>query len=732
MISVALGVGLFALLGLVGAGPSVALLGGRWRSLWPFVAPIVGFALVAVLTDIPGWFVPASRFAWPLLALLVFVSLSLLWRRREALSRADLWAAALPLALLPWSLAHYLSGPTLTTLSEHNHDWMYYLSLEHTLGRMGYGGRWTDTAVLLDDLSAVLRRGGWRAGLSNVGAFVSGLSGLRPHEVDGVLWGVLHASFAGAAHAAHRMLVPVASCPARAFVIASAALSGPTLLLLRMSFASHLAAMPLVVLFTAAAWRGLTSRGRGLRVLAALLLGALVTVLADATPYVAVLGLALVLAAHTSSPIGGRTLLMRAAYALAGIAIVPCALVRIALSLHSLGVTGYHPPAARFDANLGALLPTALGAQAHELDWSQEPLWLGVIVALGCVLGCAQLLAAARLRAKTVRLALLAPLGTGAALALVCDLASLHYPAWKIALTTSPFVAIALGAALDRLPRPARASASAVLLAQAATLVAAWLRAPPPIGVLPAHEELVQRLASEPGEIFLLGHHGGPEGVAHEHALAYLFGEHGRDLRGVPHPASYLRVSWPSADFAVHDGTRALVITPDEDRVLGGGEVVLRTSTFVVLAPARATAAGSITFDQGFLPREIEPGRVFRWGDARASFFVDLPMRDSCLVADLRGTPDGDAAGLLATVRPLAPHVYAPEPTAELSSDVIPLSHDWARHVLARVRDETPRTVYVELSYLGRRRDPRVDARPIHFALGNLELARGDACPASR
>ncbi len=323
MIALALALALLLLFSAVGAGPSLWLLGPRWRALWPAFAPIVGFALVVVLADVPSWFLPAWSYAWPLFGALAIASAVLLYRQRRELTRASLVLFVPPLALLPWALAPYLSLDAPTTLSEHNHDWMYYLNLEASLGQLAYRDSWSDTGDHFHDMGAVLRRGGWRAGISLAGSSVSAISGLAPHQVDGVLWGVLYACFPGAVHAAHRMLVPRASRASRAFVLASAALSGPALLLLRMSFASHLASLPLMTLLLPVAWRGLRARGPELRVLATLLLAASISVLADASPYLAVLGLVLVLAARHAGHVPWSRLAPRAAWAFLAPAVVP-------------------------------------------------------------------------------------------------------------------------------------------------------------------------------------------------------------------------------------------------------------------------------------------------------------------------------------------------------------------------------------------------------------------------
>lgn len=729
MIAVAFGLVLLVLFALLGAGPSVWLLGSRWRPLWPLVAPVVGFALVAVLGDATSWRWRVPAYAWPLLGLLTTASVALLYRHRRDIAARDLRAFGLLVLLLPWALAPYLSLHSLTTLSEHNHDWTYYLNLETALGRAGYGAPWTDTGDLFVDMGSVLRRGGWRAGLSIVGVWLGAIFGLAPHQVDGTLWSVVYVSFVGATVAAHRMLVPVASMRARAFVIAAAAASGPALLLLRMSFASHLAAMPLIVLWTAVSLRALTSRTSSLCALGALLLAAAITVLADAAPYYAVMGVALVGASVWARRIPLRRLWPRAAWGLLAPALVPAAMYRIVLSVRSLEVTGYRPPAARFATGIGTLLTSALGDSLHEVPWPDEPRSLVAVVVAAAVTGTMLVGAASLVRTRTSRALIFTPLLVGLALVLVCDLLGLDYPTWKIALTTSPFVTIALAAGLDRSPRVGLVAGTLVLAVQCGTAGWALARAPDPIGILPIHEALVARLEHEPGRLYLMGHQGRPLGVAHEHALVYLFAQRGRQLHAIADPSSYYRVSWPAQDLAIPEGDeRVLVITPDPEGVLNGGRELLRSGPFHVLAPEPGARPSNLSFDEGFLAREVEPGRVFRWAEAIATLTVDLPAPDACLVAEVRGTPDGDATALQVVTRPFARDTWAPIAETVVDEQVVPIGSDWALRTFARSADR-PEAVQVTIVYLGRRRGEFVDSRPIHFALGNVDVRRGPACP---
>jgi hypothetical protein len=147
----------------------------------------------------------------------------------------------------------------------------------------------------------------------------------------------------------------------------------------------------------------------------------------------------------------------------------------------------------------------------------------------------------------------------------------------------------------------------------------------------------------------------------------------------------------------------------------------------VVLEPEAGARVASLAFTSGFMSPEIEPDRTFRWAEAQASLIVDLPAEDACLLADVRGTPDGNASGLRVVVRPLARLEWAPALDVVLTEEVVPVDHVWARRVFARSGGE-PRAVHVAIEYLGGRSPERVDARPIHFALGNVTVGRGEAC----
>ena len=712
------------------------LLGARYRGLWPLIAPVVGFAAVVVLGDVPSYFLGADTYAWPLLIALLLLNLGLLVKHRRVVVWRDARWSFLPLLVLPFALLPYLRMGVLTTLSEHNHDWVYYLNLETTLAHAGYGSSWADTGGLFHDMSCVLRRGGWRAGISIAGSFLGAVLRLRPHETGGAFWCVLYACFPSTALAAFSMLVPRASRDAHRFVFVMTAFSGPALLLLRMSFASHLASMPLFTLVACVTWRALRERAPHRRALAALLLAASISVLADGVPFLVSLLVALAFAAHRRGTPWQR-LMPRLGWGVLALALIPTSLFRIYRALLSLGVTGYHPPAARFDATLHALLPTLLGQHVHEIElaaWHHLPF---IAVLSGCAVALWLGASLARLPSRSVRTGLATPLLVSIVLILCCDMMDMAYPAWKLALTASPFALFALAAALDRTPR-AHLWGAALLGSQLLTVAYAVVHAPSPLGVLPMHMRLVQSLEAAPAELYLLGHHGSTSGVLHEHALAYLFAQNGQRLRAIPHPSSYLRISWPEDDFAVRNTERdVLVITTDEDRViaenaevidrLGPSEESPELGEFTVMALAPESAAASINFAEGFLPREVEPTFAFRWSDAHASLYVDLPTPDSCVTGATRGTPDGDATGILMTTHAMAPHAYWGAPELVLARRVVPLALQWSRRTLARA-EGTPRTVMIDMTYLGQRGEPRVDARPIHFAVGALALQRGEGC----
>jgi hypothetical protein len=279
--------------------------------------------------------------------------------------------------------------------------------------------------------------------------------------------------------------------------------------------------------------------------------------------------------------------------------------------------------------------------------------------------------------------------------------------------------------------RGARPAGAFLLAVQLGTIGWAFTRAPDPIGVLPIHEALVARLAREPGRLYLMGHQGLISGVSDEHALVYLFAQHGRQLHATTHPASYHRVSWPAQDLAIPEADqRLLVITPDPDAVLNEGRELFRVGRFFVFAPEPGARPSNISFGAGFQPHELEPDREFRWADETATLWVDLPAEDACLVAEVRGTPDGDARALHVVARPFARDVWAPIADVMVGESEVPIGHDWALRTFARAAG-TPQAVEVTFVYLGRRRRERVDTRPIAFALGNVDVRRGAACPSS-
>jgi hypothetical protein len=730
MITLLLAVGILASLQLIAGGPTLMALGPRWRDAWPLVAPPVGLALLVVVGEVPSQLVGARTWAPVCFALLVLAGVATLVLRRRDLRRRDLFFLALPVLVLPWTLLPYFSEPILTTLSEHNHDYVYYHALELQLLEGGYGAGEGDVASLFDRLGWVLRRGGWRAGLPIAGSAVAAVTGLLPHQVDGALWGLCHAMFPGAVLAATRLLVPRGSTLARTYVFVGALASGPALVTLRMTFASHLASLPLFVLLWALMFRGLRARAFGLRGLAALLLAASISILADALPYLlAMLAWALLVQWRLGAPrIPLERLAPRIGVVVGGIALVPFALWRIYLSIVSLTITGYHQPAAEFSATLPNLIGPALSLAAHPAQTEGlHPLAQATLLGAAGLGGAFVLLAAMRTRSAATRRAVGAPLLLSAVLALAAAPFGYAYPLWKLAITTSPFVLVALAAGFDRLARPiARRVGTWMLAGQAATvLYASLLVEVEPHGVRAMHEALVNRVIARSDAPYLVGHHG-PDSVRHEHALVYLFRTRGSVLRANPHPSSYFWVSWPTPQLAAGDpGSVAIVVDPE--RAIVEGRALFDTPVGTVFDVDGGYAA-NVALLEGFEPYEHEPGRSFAWSDRSSRLAVELPLADGCLTAEARSIPDGTARSLV--VAQHAVPEFSPVPDYEVPWQTIeaPLSLDWQEVVI--IPPGGPNVQGASLRYAGIRAEPRVDARSIYFALAGFRVRSREDCAA--
>jgi hypothetical protein len=718
----------------IGAGPSALLLGRR--GAWMTIAPIVGLAVVVVLAEVPAWFFGARAWAWPVaIASMVFSSV-LLWKRRtwsteaRSLELRSLWLLGVPMLLAAWAVLPYYRVDTLTTLSEHNHDYMFYLALEADLVDMGYGA----PSVLGDELfprfGALLRRGGWRAGICTVSAFFAGLFRLEPHQVDGALWSAIYASTPTTLLGAFGLVVPRSSRRARLFLVLWAIACGPAWMLLRWSFASHIAALPLIVLFAASLWRGLREATWHRRALAALLLAATVSVFADASPYVLLIALAATFAAPTWRARWRRVRHWR--WALLAAAVMPFTLWRIALSLHSLAAVGVQAPLLGIGGDLARLLPEALGQHVFgtELGRLSDPVSVLMMAssAAGLVLLCVGL---ARLRSRSVRVGVLVPvlIGLSTIVALSWAGPSFVYAGWKLAMTMSPFVAIGLAAALDRVHWIGASTAAVLLLsAQVATLARAIDHAPDPIGVLPVHEQLADRLAVERGELYLVGHHSGSVHLHDEHALTYLLDRRGRALRAHIHPISYIRTSWPEPDFARGGSERTIAVIVDPNAAIVVGPTVPLASvpapyTALELGPGAFVA--NLGFDRGFHDVEHDDQRAFRWADRVSLLHVDLLQAGDCLEMELRGIDDGLGPWLAVDEVAVLEHTLAPLDRSIGPGSVVPITRDWTWQRLRCAA--APGPMVLSLRYLGGRRPEQIDARSIFVAFGRARIVRFDA-----
>lgn len=726
MSALLLALALLAGLNAIAAGPTLAALGPRWRRLWPLVAPPVGLALLVVAAEVPSQFVGARVYGPWLAAGLLLAGVGTLVTFRRELRWRDLPWLGLPLAVLPLGLLPYFGEGLLTTLSEHNHDYVYYHALEQQLIEAGYGAGEGDASSLFDRLGWVLRRGGWRAGLPIAASVVASIGGLLPHQVDGSLWAVCHAMYPGAVLASFRLIAPRSSLLARVFVTVAAGASAPALLSLRMTFASHLASLPLFVLLWALTARGLHRRPAGLRLLAALVLAASISVLADAIPYlVALLGTAALARWRSIPRPSPQELALRFRPILLGVALVPFALHRVYLSIVSLTRTGYHGPAADFSADLPSLLGPALSVQGHLAQIEELPkLVTGAALGAATLAALVLLLSIQRVPAAT-RGAVGAPLLLSVVLAALAAPLGHAYPLWKLAITTGPFVLIGLAVGADRTPRRLGASMAALLLAgQAVTLVhACRFSTDSAHGVRRPHESLVRRVVEGGWTPYLVGHHDEAD-LAHEHALVYLFRAHGVVLRAHPHPRSYYWVSWPTPQLA--DGspnTVAIVVRPD--RAMVEGRALFETPIGTVIDVGGGYAA-NLALEEGFTPFEVEPGRRFTWSDRSARMRVELPWREGCLTAEARTIPDGTGRALVVDRHAVPDLAAEPDFTAALDTTEVPIGLDWDEVVLAGPGG--PRVLGLSLGYAGRRVEPLVDARSIFVAFAGFRARPREHC----
>lgn len=722
------GLAVFLVLFASGAGLSVALLGHRWRGLWPLTAPVVGFCALVVAAELPSSLAGARTWGAPVLGAVLALNGWLVWRRRHEL-RTNQWPwllVALPMLVI--GLLPLLGEGALTTVSVDNHDYFFYLALEQQLIEGSHLAPPVVGLSLIDRMADLLRFGGWRIGVCVVTAMLGGASGLAPHQLDGLVWSAMYATVAPAAVATHTLLVPRASLPSRLFVCVAAAFSGPALMLMRMSFASHAVTMSLFPLTWVVMWRGLGQRARGLRVLGALLLAGAVSTLADATPLLAALGLAaLGQRLVTAQPEARGRVLRRAGWGLAALAFVPLALYRIYLSLVSLTVTGYHGP--RTDetaASPSQLAPALMGfgqasfEQIADLSW-----WLAAPAFVAAAAGFLLLTQVHRLRrpqgSAVGSLVLVVLL-----LFLVMHLMETVYPRYKFALSLHLFAVPVLAALFDRLAarwrRPAIGFGLLVLAVQLITVMPkALAEEGHEIGIRGRHLQVVERVvALSPDVVHLRGTAASPRGLADEQALVYLLRVQGIDVRTLPHPHSYLRIKQrPDEGWRRFDPGKGkqLVIVSGGDQWPLGGKPLHADENFAVYDASEA-APFHLSFPAGWYPPEQEPGRAFRWADRAATIVYEAPSPGWCLSLEARTAARADSAHL----------VVESENGASVGARIFEVGEHWKRLTLPAASVDEP--VALSLRFVGEGVRLPDDGRDLLYAVGNPRLVGPEECGA--
>lgn len=709
-----------------GAGLSVTLLGRRWRPLWPLTAPVAGFCALVVAAEIPSSLAGARTWGLPVLGAVLLANGWLAWRHRDGL-RTDQWPWLLvSLPMLVLGVLPILGEGALTTVSVDNHDYFFYLALEQQLIEAGHLAPGVAGHSLLDRMADLLRVGGWRIGVCVVTAMLGGASGLAPHQLDGLVWSAMYAAVAPAAVATHALLVPRASRLSRLFVCAAAALSGPALMLMRMSFASHAVTMAIFPLTWVVMWRGLGQRPRGLRVLGAVLLAGAVSTLADATPLLAALGLAaLGQRLLTAQPDARHRVLRRAGWGLAALALVPLALRRIYDSIVSLTVTGYHGP--RTDetaASPSQLAPALMGfGQASFEQVADQAIWIAVPAFLAAAAGFLLLTQVHRLgrpQSSAVGSLVIVVL----TLFLVMHLMETVYPRYKFALSLHLFAVPVVAALLDRLGtrwrRPAIGFGLLVLGVQLVTVMPkALAEEGHEVGIRRRHLLVVERLVElSPDVVHLVGTAASPRGLADEHALLYLLRVHGIEARTQPHPHNYLRVKEPPFEgwrrYRPDEG-RQLLVVPHGEQWPFGEEALYADDDFAVYEAATA-APFHLSFPEGWHPVEQEPGRVFRWAEREATLVYEAPSPGWCLGLEARTAARTDVAHVM----------VAFENGKTAGTRVFEVEEHWRRLVLPAASVDEP--VSLSLRFVGAGVRLPDDGRDLLYAVGNPRRLPPEEC----
>ncbi|MCA2981055.1 MAG: hypothetical protein INH41_03395 [Myxococcaceae bacterium] len=702
-----------------GAGYAVWALGPRWARLWPALAPVLGLSVLVVASDGPAFFLGARQWSLPLAALTYGGSLALAVRHRGALRGGQWWFLLAAGPALLAALGPMLREGVVTTLSRGNHDYVFYDALAQSLRQRGYGSDGVDRLLTADLTTFVLRHGGWRSGLSQVTAFFGALTGRPMHQVDALVWATAFTALPGAALVAFELVRPASSKGARALVLGAAALGAPAVMLLRDAYASHLVSLPLMLVWAGALTRSLATRAPGLLAVAAVTLGASLSVLADGAPlFLAVWAATALLLARARPWARARVLARAVAAGALGVAAVPFMLTRMLWQLQSLALTGYlgarGGSVGGVDALAGDLLqlvPPALFVSPRPvLGLREEPLPVALAVGVGVFAAAALLRRLPRLRGPSRVLAL--ALGASYLVELgLLQLTDKHYPAWKLALSVGAFAPVLVGLALDAGRRRVGAALAAGWLAAMALVTGyeEWSR-PAHVGVRAEPLEVMRRLDALDGELFMVGTVGGEGTLAWAHPLALLAAERGRPLHHTPHRYSYFTLSAPTKRPR-HDGRReyAVVVAPAESDVEGplvfqAGPVEVRD----VSGPAgRALSFGFI--EDGWYEAERDQERRFRWSRQRSAVSADFGGK-GCWAVDARA--------------------LVPEARLDVrfgaSSWAWPLGLDWRRF---RIPAEAFGTHRIDFDYTGPVAQIPGETRALHFALATPRWVPGCDAP---
>jgi hypothetical protein len=624
-----------ALLAFLGAGLARALVPEElWEERWA-LAPFAGVALVVVVQDVVGFYLPAGRWAWLVVVLGLVALASGLWRqpRRPRARPHLLWllplAALTALALLP-TLAS--GGAPLASLT--NHDGFSYAVLHQRLA--AHPARVLPSPENLFDRYYLYLVGDyWRLGITNLDLTLCSL--LRVSFLQSM--GSHLAFFAGlvpvSVHLALRLLRPEFGARPALLAALLSVLSVTPLLLAGEAYYSQLSACALFPLLFAALFRALRQKDRSSLALAALLGAASLACYPEMLALLALPLLVYLLGlAVRDRALAGRALLRGVAVAALACGLVPFSVVRLVRALGRLESihTGTWPPRPWWRM-LAALLGTDPdpGGPGHA---GAAALWL----TLGAALVAAWLLVVAFRQCRDLR---------GLLLSLVVSAAVLlgwlwwrspgnTYVATKAALSAGPllltFAALGLAGLLGRRPRR-------LLLLAPILPLAFWLpvqvrlaaRMVDPRVVL--DDELVslaRALQRLPSSAALLVEHGG-DGTALDgnrqiliDHLATLFfsSDSGRRTYLPRDTRSYLsQIPRPPSDWGgrpLHALQPRAGISVNEGRVLWQGPT---------LRLRRLEEPAGFVEVRGFLPAELDEefGDAVLWSAGRSRLGIELP-----------------------------------------------------------------------------------------------------------